>query len=57
VATLNKTTDINQDQFDAAVARATNEARLLWILLIPLLLAPLLGSVAGIQQRLAEFRE
>ena len=57
VLTLNKTTDLNQDQFDAAVARATNEARLLWIILIPLLLAPLVGSVAGIQQRLAEFRE
>lgn len=57
VAALNTTTEINQNQFDAAVVRATNEARLLWIILIPLLLAPLAGSVAGIQQRLAEFRQ
>lgn len=57
VAALDQTTAINQSQFDSAIARASGKARLLWIFLIPVLLAPIVGSVLGIEKRLAEFRE
>jgi hypothetical protein len=57
VKALLKTMDINQTQFDLAIGRAFGEVRWLWVLLLPALLCPLLGSLFGLQQRLAEFRE
>ncbi|RKP50530.1 hypothetical protein [Trinickia fusca] len=54
---LKATSDINQIQFEAAVDRAFGNARLLGFLLLPILIAPLLGSILGLAQRLAEFRE
>lgn len=50
------TMNINQTQFNRAVERAFAEARWLWMLLLPVLLGPLVGSLLGLQQRLAEFR-
>ena len=57
VKALLTTMNINQIQFDLAIERAFGEVRWLWILLLPALLCPLLGSLFGLQQRLAEFRE
>ncbi|MBN3785750.1 MCP four helix bundle domain-containing protein [Burkholderia sp. Ac-20353] len=57
VKALLVTMNINQTQFDLAVARAFDDVRWLWILLVAVLLCPLAGALAGLQQRLAEFRE
>jgi hypothetical protein len=54
---LDETQNINQSQFDQAIARAFKYASLLWMLLIPILLGPVIGTVIGLQLRLAEFRD
>ncbi|HXA46738.1 MAG TPA: hypothetical protein VNW52_03835 [Burkholderiaceae bacterium] len=54
---LDETLNINQVQFDSAIARAFKYAALLWMLLIPILLGPVIGTVVGLQLRLAEFRD
>ncbi|PRC90831.1 hypothetical protein [Solimicrobium silvestre] len=54
---LDGTLSINQAQFDDAIARAFKHLAWLWMLLIPIFLGPVIGSVAGLQKRLAEFRD
>ena len=54
---LDATLEINQRQFDAAIERAFHDASWLWMLLIVVLLAPIAGTVIGLQMRLAEFRD
>jgi len=54
---LDATLEINQRQFDAAIERAFGDASWLWMLLIVILLAPIVGTVIGLQMRLAEFRD
>jgi hypothetical protein len=48
---------INQDAFDASSADAFAQARSMIYWLLAMLLAPFLGSIFGLQQRLAEFRQ
>jgi uncharacterized membrane protein YidH (DUF202 family) len=57
MASLETTLEINQRQFDQAIERAFRDAAWLWMLLIPVLLAPIVGTVVGLQMRLAEFRD
>jgi hypothetical protein len=57
VKALLVTTSLNQTQFELAVARAFDDVRWLWVLLIAVLQGPLAGTLVGLQQRLAEFRE
>jgi hypothetical protein len=54
---LDATLEINQRQFDQAIERAFHDAAWLWMLLIAVLLAPIAGTVIGLQMRLAEFRD
>jgi hypothetical protein len=56
-ANLQRTSVINQVEFDAAIDRASRDVRWLWMLLIPIGLGPILGSAVGLQQRINEFRE
>ncbi|MFZ6753312.1 hypothetical protein ACO0KY_08035 [Undibacterium sp. Dicai25W] len=56
-AALSKTLMINQTQFDDGIARAMSSIKQLVYLLAILLLAPVLGTIVGIQKRLVEFRE
>lgn len=53
---LDATLEINQRQFDLAIARAFQHVMWLWMLLIALLVAPIAGTVIGLQTRLAEFK-
>ena len=57
VQALNQTVKINQNEFDAAIVRAMNALHTMAYLLVILLLAPLIGSIVGVQRRLVEFRE
>ena len=57
ISALSKTLNINQSQFDAGITRAMSSVQFLAYLLIVILLAPILGTIAGIQKRLLEFRE
>ena len=54
---LTATMNLNQKEFDQSIASAFSAANLMWMLLIPMLLGPLMGGTLGIQQRLSEFRE
>jgi hypothetical protein len=54
---LDETIKINQVQFDDAIARASSYVAWLWMLLIPILLGPVIGTAVGLQIRLAEFRD
>jgi hypothetical protein len=56
VTALRATLQLNADQFTATIGRAFTDVNRLGILLLPLLLAPLLGSFIGLRRRLAEFR-
>jgi hypothetical protein len=57
VGALRATLQLNENQFNAAIARAVFDTQLLGTLLLVLLLAPPLGSLVGLRARLAEFRE
>jgi hypothetical protein len=54
---LARTLEINQMQFEYSIKTAFQQLNWLLMLLIPVALFPLLGSVIGLRQRLAEFRE
>jgi hypothetical protein len=56
IGALRATLRLNEDQFASTIARASNDARMLGLLLLPLLVAPLLGASLGLRPRLAEFR-
>lgn len=54
---LTATLNLNEQQFALAVSRAFHALSWLWMLLLAILFAPVIGIALGIQQRLAEFRE
>lgn len=54
---LQHTIDLNQHQFDQAIQRAQKKEFWLWLMLLTIFLCPFLGSVIGLRQRMAEFRE
>ena len=54
---LTATLNLNEQQFALAVTRAFHALSWLWMLLLAILFAPVIGIALGIQQRLAEFRE
>jgi hypothetical protein len=53
---LDATLKINQDAFDASIASAFQHVKWVGYSIFLLFLAPLLGAVVGIRQRLSEFR-
>jgi hypothetical protein len=57
ITALRATLQLNANQFNATMARAYDDVNWLGLLLLPLLVAPLLGSYLGMRARLAEFRE
>jgi hypothetical protein len=56
MAALGATLKLNEEQFGLAIARASSQVQWLLVLSGVMLLAPLAGSLLGLQRRLAEFR-
>ena len=53
---LGATLQLNESQFALAIDKAFAHLQWLWLLLLPVFLGPVLGTVLGLRQRLAEFR-